>query len=238
MELHYNARKVDFFNFNTLFSLLICLIFLIAGVYMILYPENIKPSKGSIQAPPEIFGAIFIFFALLIPISFFSMLKTNYYITDDGIRITKPVAHTKIFRYSEIESIEKIDHTVAEKIVEDLEWKKQGLNMQARSENAISLDNLQETISYAKELSDLYAYNNGTINVSTKGGRVSRTSVRFGPLSKTERTYIPPDSISVSAKGDFVLLKIKDSEGKTRKFLLTPENLDDFVQRVRVNLGK
>lgn len=188
MEKIYNAQHVNWLSGYMLFGLFAGAVFFLTGVYILIFKPYELLRMGLALGT-----------GLLVLAAMFSLARIRYAVSEEGIRITRPILHTRLFPYREILSIEKIGSAQAAKMAKEIQQRMEGLKGRGRMNEFIRFQ--------VEDMAVLYSYQSG----------------------KVQPGY---------AEGDFVLIKMQREGSEPLALLLTPENPDDFVARVKERIGK
>lgn len=231
MEQRYKAQSTDWKSINILFPLILAIVFVAIGIYIQINEDVAIAGLGpeEIRKPILIGGLIIV--GVLTIIGLLTQGKTTYTITNEGLRISKPFFHKRLFRFSDIQNIEKLDNSQAQQIVEEIQWKLEDMKKRRFEQRIPNMDYLKEEMEFRMERANLYMYSSGETRVFSRGG--SRTSVRALGFD-VYRKYKKSSEVKATVKGTFVLLTVNDNGAK--RFFLTPEKVDEFVNNIKARI--
>ncbi len=211
-------------------GLLFGILFLALGIYMALSGFLEKGTQGIIIA------IAFIVVSILAIAGTLLLFKLSYYVTNEGIIAAKSFLDRRLFPFSDIADVRKIESSEVEQIYQD------NLNRQEAARVSVApgfvgswpkkgdqlVGGMYEFKNTQVELIDLLRYSGGRI--TARGRQASQSVIRVPFGVPVYAKYSPLKDIKASARGNFVLLETKEPH---KRFLLTPSQPELFVNAVK-----
>jgi len=242
MDLIYRPVKENWLNIAVIGTVIIGLLFILVGILILIFvyfsdyftdilaPIYQIPSYSSL--PIIIFAIIFVVSGAVAAVGGLGAGRITYKITGEGLLITCSILHKRMFKFSEIASIEKISAQKARALIEEAHRKVENFKADA-STKGFGLEQPLLFAGYQTGAANLTMYLSNPPTVYIPGGLEIQSysgtrSVKFG---RTE--YLKPHKIDVSSlSGEFILLTVRREGKEPVLFLLNPEDIDGFISNL------
>lgn len=223
MEITFKTRPVNWMSGTILGSLIAALLFFAAAI--------IAYSKPDICVA-VVCGLIGLILLSGIP----GLALITYHITDEGLLITRPILHRRLFRYADIQEVRKVSASEASKLVVEANRKFEELKAQSRAPGE-NIAEAMATVAKASDypaLSQLYLSNPALVSMT---GMKGRTTIRTGGVSVTTPETAPTE-IKASLTADLIAIFVKSESGTVFPVLLEPADQEGFLAALRQRMGR
>ncbi|NYZ74396.1 hypothetical protein H0O00_04600 [Candidatus Micrarchaeota archaeon] len=223
METVFKTRPVNWFS-GTVFGFLIGAVIFLMVAFLAYSKQNICVAA--------VCGLIGLFLLSGIP----GLALINYHITDDGLLITRPILHRRLFRYADIQEVRKVSAGEASKLVVEANRKFEELKAQSSAPG----QNVAEAMSSVAKASDypalsqMYLSNPSVVSMT---GMKGRSTVSVGGVSVTSAETAPTE-IKASLTAGLVAMFVKSESGVVFPVLLEPADQDGFLAALTQRMGR
>lgn len=177
---------------------------------------------------PIVWSVITALMGILLLSSIPALAFIRYHIKDDGLLITRPYFHKRLFKYEEILEVKKVSPEAAAVIVIEANRKAEDLKAKGSDSLMTEGEHMAKIIRASEwaALSRMYLSNPSIVSKTGYGLEVGAEKNGFSIMTRSA-----PKNIKTSFTNTLVTLSVRDQHD-VFQILLEPENIDEFVSKL------